>query len=119
MSFTNKFQLPNLVGQKRRRGRPPLSLNKQHQEEEELPAKEENMARLKPTPIHSAAMQTVQAQTEQPPETPNFVDPNSMPRHGFLHGYYGPSDRDMMRHDYSDLHPSFSGFGYRDHLPLS
>ena len=42
-----------------------------------------------------------------------------MPRHGLLHGYYGPSDRDMMRHDYSDLHPSFSGFGYRDHLPLS
>lgn len=76
MSFTNKFQLPNLVGHKRRRGRPPLSLGKQPRDEEELVQKDDNITRLKPTPIHSAAMQNVQVSTEKPPETPNFVDPN-------------------------------------------
>jgi hypothetical protein len=36
--------------------------------------------RLKPTPIHSAVMQNVQVSVDQMPETPNFVDPNQMPR---------------------------------------
>jgi len=42
-----------------------------------------------------------------------------MPRHGFMQSYYEPSERDLMRHEYHDLHPSFAGLGYRDHLPLN
>jgi hypothetical protein len=83
MSFTKKIQLPHLAGLKRRRGRPPLAkiaMQNHDDDDNDRPGKDENIMRLKPTPIHSSVMQNVKVSVEEMPETPNFVDPNQMPR---------------------------------------
>lgn len=58
---------------------------------------------------------------DQLPETPNFVDPPQMPRQSFMSSYYGHPDHPLARQSevYHEMHPSFGGYGYRDHLPLS
>jgi len=38
-----------------------------------------------------------------------------------MHGYYGPNDHAIVRPSemYMDMHPSFAGLSYRDHMPLT